>query len=68
MGTIEFKVNGQIVSSIDFFNEGGSEVCKYDYDHYDEDDRRLASGTVSHRRSNGIETLAYLILNDMRGE
>ncbi len=67
MGTIEFKINGRKVGEIHFHNVEGIEACNYYYEYY-QPQTELRTGTVSHHRSNGIETLAYLILSDMRGE
>ncbi len=67
MGTIEFKINGRGIGSIYFRNTGviSGDSCMYVYEYYIPEGE-LRTGTVSHRRSNGIETLAYLMLSHMR--
>ena len=66
MGTIEFRVNGDKVGEIYFRNLTGGDVSDYTYEYFVPEEG-VINGKVCHRRSNGIETLAYLILSDMRG-
>lgn len=66
MLTIEIRINGSIICAITGINSAGIEECTYSYHAVTfpidfKDSPRLASGTVKHRRSHGIEKLASII-------
>jgi hypothetical protein len=67
MLTVEIRVNGSIVSALDAVNIGGIGECQYRYrvvrfpvEH--KQPLRTASGTISHKREDGIEVLVTKIL------
>ena len=71
MGTVEFRVNGTIVASIYFRNEGlvGNDkgICCYYYEYY-EPEKYFNRGKVIHKRDDGITALAHTIIGHIHRE
>lgn len=67
MFTFEIKINGAMIAHIYGNNisdlPGGK--CKYKYEYYEVEKRKVLNGEVTHLRSSGIMSLVSLILKDV---
>lgn len=73
MFTVELKINGMLIGVIYGHNEGAArdpddasfydpDLCLYTYSYFHCSDGRTVKGTITHRRSEGLEILASRIL------
>jgi len=66
MFTVEIKINGALISHIYGHNQGDSpKGCKYRYEYYETETRKIVNGTVIHARQKGIRELVNAILSDV---
>lgn len=63
-GSVEFKINGQLVGHIYFHNEGyvNDRSCLYAYEYFSWPNGKTKSGKLRHVRDEGLEKLVKLIL------
>lgn len=66
MFTVEIRINGSMIGHIYGHNEGDTaDGCKYRYEYYEPETRKLIKGNIEHKRSKGIRQLITQILNDI---
>lgn len=67
MFTVEIKINGALISHIYGHNEGDVTPgeCKYRYEYYETETRKVVNGNVRHKRNKGIRNLINSILTDV---
>lgn len=68
MFTFEIRINGSLIAHIYGHNEGEIDKkgqTKYSYEYYEPTTRRIVSGTVRHKRGDGIRPLVTTILKDI---
>ena len=67
MFTIEIKINGSLIGHIYGINKGDgpNKTTRYNYEYYEPEIRRLITGSVLHKRENGIRVLIELILESV---
>jgi len=67
MFTVEIKINGSLISHIYGHNEGDTaNGCKYRYEFYEVETRKVTNGFVVHPRQDGITELIKIILKDAK--
>jgi hypothetical protein len=68
MFTVEIKINGTMIGHIYGHNEGdlANGKCKYRYEYYEIEKRKVRNGMVEHARTDGIRQLVAAILNDVK--
>ena len=67
MFSIEIKINGSMIGHIYGRNIGNTGAKdQYIYEYYEPELRKVISGNVNHKRSNGIRELLAVILKDIK--
>lgn len=63
-GTVEFKINGNLIGHIYYHNEGyiDDDLCAYTYEYYSWPNKKVMKGNLEHLRSEGVEVLVHKIL------
>lgn len=63
-GTVEFKINGNLVGHIYYHNEGyvDDDLCTYTYEYHSWPKKKDKVGQLNHFRSEGVEVLVHKIL------
>jgi hypothetical protein len=69
VGTVEFRINGNIVSHITYRNlgaldEGTDDLCTYHYASCDVNKGEVKTGNVLHYREDGVQELVATIIAD----
>ena len=67
MFTVEIKINGSMIGHIYGHNKAdiANGVCRYEYEYYQPELRKMVCGEVTHARDDGIRELISMILNDV---
>lgn len=67
MFTVEIRINGTLISHIYGRNIAPlpNGKSRYEYEYYEAESRKVQTGTVEHRREDGLRSLVTEILNNV---